>query len=138
MKKNGLLFSAAITRYATTLWATTTYSSQHYLLDEPEFFEMIAHEIKTGHHIRNPKSSYRGMGRSYFHLPNELKEEIETSGFLETDVRGVIGPAWLVPNLDEVWANQTRRENIMKVVRMCEKEESILGLSTHLLTISKK
>ena len=78
------------------------------------------------------------MGRSYFHLPNELKEEIETSGFLETDVRGVIGPAWLVPNLDEVWANQTRRENIMKVVRMCEKEESILGLSTHLLTISKK
>lgn len=138
LRPDGLLYTAAITRYATTLWAVTTYGTKHHLLDEPGFYSMIEHEIKTGQHIKNPSSSYRGMGRSYFHLPDELKTEIEAAGFIETDVRGIIGPAWLAPNLDEVWKDETKRESIMRVVRICEKEESIMGLSTHLLAISRK
>jgi ubiquinone/menaquinone biosynthesis C-methylase UbiE len=138
LKSGGLLFTSAITRYATTLWATTVYGVKNNLLDEITFFEMLKHEIKTGHHIKNPLSSYTGLGRSYFHLPNELKAEIDTAGFIDTDVRGIICPAWLVPNLDEIWKDEVRRENIMRIVRLCEKEESIMGLSTHLLGISKK
>lgn len=99
---------------------------------------MINYEIECGHHIKNPQSAYTGLGRSYFHLPNELKEEIAASGFVDTDLRGVVGPAWLVPEIDAIWPDETKRENIMKIVRMCEKEESIMGLSTHLLTISRK
>ena len=66
LKPGGLLFTAAITRYATTLWAVTTYD-RNGLLDETEFYEMLKREIKTGDHIKNPKSPYSGMGRSYFH-----------------------------------------------------------------------
>ncbi|MHB9134360.1 MAG: class I SAM-dependent methyltransferase [Armatimonadota bacterium] len=138
LRPGGLLYTAAITRYATTLWAVTTYGTKHHLLDEPGFFNMIEHEIKTGQHIKNPSSSYKGMGRSYFHLPDELKTEIEAAGFIGTDIRGIVGPAWLVPDLDEVWKDETKRESIMRVVRMCEKDESIMGLSTHLLAISRK
>jgi len=138
LKPGGLLYSAAITRYATTLWAMTTYGTKHHLIDELAFYDMIEHEINTGQHIKNPSSSYSGMGRSYFHLPEELKAEIEAAGFIGTDVRGVIGPAWLVPDLDDVWKDEAKRESIMRVVRMCEKEESIMGLSTHLLAISGK
>ncbi|MCE5324432.1 class I SAM-dependent methyltransferase [bacterium] len=138
LKPGGLLYTAAISRYATTLWAVTTYGTKHHLLDEHGFFNMIEHEIKTGQHIKNPSSSYNGMGRSYFHLPDELKMEIEAAGFIGTDVRGIIGPAWLVPDLDEVWKDETKRESVMRVVRMCEKDESIMGLSTHLLAISRK
>jgi len=138
LKSGGLLFTAAITRYATLLWATTVYDKENDLLDETAFFEMIENEVRTGHHIRNPESEYRGMGRSYFHLPNELKSEIEAAGFAETEVRGVIGPAWLAPDLDKTWSNQKKRETLMRVVRLCEKEESIMGLSTHLLSISRK
>lgn len=137
LKPGGLLFTAAITRYATTLWAVTTYD-RNGLLDETEFYEMLNREIKTGDHIKNPKSRYRGMGRSYFHLPGELKAEIETAGFRGTDVVGVIGPCWLIPQLDEFWKDEQKRESIMRIVRMCEKEESILGLSTHLISISRK
>jgi len=137
LKPGGLLFTAAITRYATTLWAVTTYD-RNGLLDETEFYEMLNREIKTGDHIKNPKSRYRGMGRSYFHLPEELKAEIETAGFRGTDVVGVIGPCWLIPQLDEFWKDEPKRESIMRIVRMCEKEESILGLSTHLISISRK
>jgi len=66
------------------------------------------------------------------------KAEIETSGFHGTDVVGVIGPCWLIPQLDEFWKDEPKRESIMCIVRMCEKEESILGLSTHLISISRK
>lgn len=138
LKPNGLLFTAAISRYATTLWAVTTYGDKNNLLDEPEFRDMISREIKEGDHVKNPKSGYTGLGHSFFHLPYEIKNEIETAGFSNTDIRGVIGPCWLVPNLDELWKDKTHRESIMNIVRMCEKEETIMGLSTHLLTISRK
>ena len=138
LKPGGMLYTAAITRYATLLWATTVYGERNRLLDENAFYEMIEHEIKTGHHIKNPESAYRGMGRSYFHLPNELKYEIETAGFTDTDIRGVVSPAWLAPDIDKIWTDESKRESIMRVVRLCEKEESIMGLSTHILSISRK
>lgn len=138
LKPGGLLFTAAITRYATTLWAVSVYGEKNNLLDEPEFRDMLIREIADGNHIKNPKSIYTGMGRSYFHLPVELKEEIELAGFSNTDVRGVIGPCWLVPNLDAIWQDEKRRASIMNIVRMTEKEEEILGLSTHFLAISEK
>ncbi|HWS30125.1 MAG TPA: class I SAM-dependent methyltransferase [Clostridia bacterium] len=137
LKPGGLLFAAAITRYATMLWAVTTYD-QNALLDEGAFCEMLETEIKTGDHIKNPASRYRGMGRSYFHLPEELKGEIEAAGFCKADVRGAIGPCWLIPNLDEAWKDKEKRESIMKIVRLCDKEESIMGLSTHILGIARK
>jgi ubiquinone/menaquinone biosynthesis C-methylase UbiE len=138
LKPGGLLFTAAITRYSTSLWAATTYGTENCLLDEPAFCEMVEHEIKTGRHIKNPSSAYAGIGRSYFHLPDELRAEIEASGFNDTEVRGVIGPAWLIPDLDNVWKDEKKRESIMQLARLYEKEESIMGLSTHLLGISKK
>lgn len=137
LKPGGLLAAAAITRYATTLWSVTSYGENGYL-DEPEFCEMLEHEIKTGHHIKNPKSRYKGMGRSYFHLPDEFKEEIDASGFTDTQVLGVIGPCWLVPGLDTHWRDLNKRESLLAVVRLLEKEKSLLGLSTHLLSVSRK
>ncbi len=138
LKPGGLLYAAAITRYATTLWAVTAYGVQNDLLDEDAFFEMLREEIVTGHHVRNPESSYRGLGRAYFHLPAELKTEVEAAGFKNVDVRGVIGPGWLVPHLDEVWKDKNRRERILRIVRLCEREAAILGLSTHILSLAEK
>lgn len=138
LKKGGLLFTAAITRCATTLWALTTYGAKNEILGNADFIEMISREIKDGQHIKKQNSNYSGMGRSFFYLPGELHGEIDVAGFSDTDIHGVIGPAWLVPNLDEQWENDERRENIMRIVRLLEKEASIMGVSTHLLSISKK
>ncbi len=79
---------------------------------------------------------YRRLG--HFHKPGELKAEIEDAGFLDVDIRGVIGPCWLIRNLDRAWKNEKKRENIMRVVRLLEKEDSLMGLSTHFLSISRK
>lgn len=138
LKPGGVLFSGAITRYATTLWATTVYGVRNQLLSDPDFLEMINREITDGRHIKKPNTAYKGLGNSFFHLPKELVAELSAAGFLENDVRGVIGPCWLVPNLDALWQEQAHREVILKIVRLLEREESILGLSTHLLAVSRK
>ncbi len=137
LKPHGVLFTAAITRYATTLWALTSYHKNE-LLDDPAFYHMLEHEVRTGHHIPPENSRYRGMGRSYFHLPGELKSEVEEAGFQDVQVHGVIGPGWLAQNIDEVWGDPMKRESIMRLVRLCDKEDSIMGLSTHLLGIGRK
>ncbi len=138
LKPGGRLFTGAITRYATALWATTVFGVKNGLLAEPAFQGMVEREIATGHHIRPEGSAYRGMGRSYFHLPRELAEELAEAGFAGNEVRGILGCGWLTPDLDTVWQDPVRREAVMNLVRLLEREESILGLSTHLLAISEK
>lgn len=131
LKRDGLLFTAAITCYSTTLKYVSRYEKNP-LIDDIDFYKMLETEVKTGIHTKKP------MGLSYFHKPDELKNEIETAGFCDIDIRGVIGPCWLISNLDEVWKSELKRESIMRIVRLLEKEESLMGLSTHFLGISRK
>lgn len=131
LKPNGLLFTAAISRYATMLKYTERYDRKP-LLDDDDFFKMLEGTVNTGIHTKKP------MGLSYFHKPDELKDEVEAAGFTNTDIRGILSPIWLVRNLDKAWKKPKKREALMRVVRLLEKEESLFGLSTHFLSISSK
>lgn len=131
LKPNGMLFTAAISRYATMLKYTSRYDKRP-RLDDDAFFKMLESTVNTGIHTKKP------MGLSYFHKPDELREEIETEGFVDTDIRGILGPVWLVRNLDKAWKKPEKRAALMRVVRLLEKEESLFGLSTHFLSISEK
>lgn len=131
LKSDGVLFTANITRYSTMIKYVAGYDCKPYL-DDATFYKMLENTVNTGVHTKKP------MGLAYFHKPRELQEEIETAGFRDVDLRGVIGPCWLIRNLEEAWQDEAKRENIMKVVRLLEKEESIMGLSTHFLSISRK
>jgi len=131
LKPGGLLFTANISSCSTAIKYIAFYDKKPNI-DDPEFFRMLETTVKTGIHTKKP------MGLAYFHKPEELRNELEASGFSDIDLRGVIGPCWLIRNLDEAWADAEKREAIMKMVRLLEKEESIIGLSTHYLSISKK
>ena len=48
-----------------------------------------------------------------------------------------MGGAWLVPNLEEVLTNPESKELLMKTVRMLDSHEEIIGLSGHLLAVSR-
>lgn len=138
LRPGGRLFAAAITRYATALWAATVFGRDNELLSEAAFCKMVAHELATGDHIRPADSAYHGMGRSYFHLPGEFCAELEAAGFGAVDLRGVVGPGWLAPCLDDRWDDPAYREGVLRLVRLLEKEDSLMGLSTHLLAICEK
>ena len=49
-----------------------------------------------------------------------------------------MGGAWLAPNLDSLLAGEDTRELLMSTVRMLDTCEEIIGLSGHLLAVSRK
>ncbi|MBO5111272.1 MAG: methyltransferase domain-containing protein [Clostridia bacterium] len=131
LKPGGLLFVAAITKYATTLKYLSRYDYDS-ALDDDEFYHMLETTVKTGIHTKKP------MGTAYFHEPTELKEEIKNAGFYEVELRGIMGPTTVVRNLDEIWFDPVKREAILRIVRLLEKEESIMGFSNHFLAMARK
>lgn len=139
LKPGGRLFTAAITPYATMLWATTVFGRDNRLLAEEAFLHMVEHELETGEHIRpTGNTAYRGIGRSHFHTADALRVELEAGGFADNTVHGVVGAAWLAPDLDTLWADPASREALLRTVRLLDGRADILGLSTHLLCVSRK
>ena len=65
-------------------------------------------------------------------------KELCAGDFEGSVVHGIMGGAWLCSNLDELWRNEVSREALMNTVRLLDKKEEIIGLSGHLLAISRK
>lgn len=131
LKPGGKLFTANITCFATVLKYTELYDRRPVLNDE-DACRMIESTVRTGLHNGNE------IGLVYFHRPEELRQEIASAGFADVELRGVIGPCWIIRNLDEIWQEQQKRDAILRIVRLLEKEESLMGFSTHFLSISHK
>lgn len=138
LKNSGVLFTAAITPYATLLWAITVFGTKNRLLEENTFMEMVARELSDGQHIKPDEGNYNGIGRSHFHSAEQLRTELSYAGFVNTRIHGVVGAAWLAPDIDGIWKNPSAKAALMKTVRMIDEREDIIGLSTHLLGISTR
>lgn len=131
LKPGGKLFTANITCFATALKFTELYDRRPELDDDARY-RLIEGTVRTGLHRGNE------IGLVYFHRPDELRREVAAAGFADVSLRGVIGPAWIVRNLDEVWDDPVKREAIMRIVRLLDREESLMGFSTHFLSLSVK
>ena len=142
LKPGGMLYAAAISRFAPLLHSASVYGnpteSKCFALDEPEWLAMCEHEIATGNHILNTNSAHGGLGRSYLFFPDELRDEIIAAGFVGADIRGVINSAWLANDIAELWKDEVHRETLLRIVRLTEREPSLLGLSGHFLALTHK
>lgn len=131
LKPGGKLFTANITCFSTALKYTECYDWRP-VLDDEDAYRAIETTVRTGHYTGNE------IGRVYFHRPEELRAEVAAAGFNDVDLRGVIGPAWIIRGLDENWHDPCKREAILRIVRLLEREESLMGFSTHFLSISTR
>lgn len=140
LKRDGLMFSAALTPYSVLLYNITTYSpkgeNKNTYLESSDFLAMVERELKDGCHI-NP-NKYDGLGSSHLHTAKALKAELDAGGFSDSVVHGVMGGAWLARDIDELWKNETSRKALMNTVRLLDTHEEIIGLSGHLLAVSKR
>ena len=75
---------------------------------------------------------------TFFHHPDELRNEALEAGFEATGVFGVEGPGWLATDFDEWWDDPDHRERLLQIARVLETEPSLLGLSAHMLVVAKK
>lgn len=142
LKDNGILFTGALTPYGGLLHRITVYHNfsddKACELDNPDVISMFERALTDGSYINPERKISNGLGSSHFHTVKALKEELLCGGFNTESVHGVMGGAWLAPNLDELLANKETKEVLMKTVRMLDTHEEIIGLSGHLLAVSRK
>ncbi len=132
LRPGGLLFAAAICRFASLLDGLFRLR-----LSDPRFAAIVARDLRDGQH-RNPTARPDYFTTAFFHHPRDLGEETEEAGFEVLEIVGIEGPGWLLPHFDEAWAEETRREEILEAARATETEPALLGLSAHLLVVARR
>ena len=142
LKDDGVLFSAALTPYSVLVPRIALYhiddTAKRRELDDPAVISMIERALEDGCYCNPEKKIASGLGSTHLHTAKALREELSAGGFNTPTVHGVMGGAWLAPNLDELLANEETKALLMKTVRMLDTHEEIIGLSGHLLAVSSK
>ena len=131
LRRSGIIFAVAISRYASTLRGMVDG------IIDPEYIKIVGRDLRDGKH-RNPKEHPAYFTTAFLHRTEELKSEIEAVGFDLEGLFGIQGPAWLLQNLEEQWADPNCRERLLNIARSLESEPSIIGVSTHIMAIARK
>jgi SAM-dependent methyltransferase len=132
LRPGGLLFAAAISR-----WASALDGLARDLFDDRRFAAIVEQDLRDGQH-RNPTERIDYFTTAYFHRPEELRAEIAQAGLTVEGLYGLEGPAWILPDFADRWADARRRSDIMRLARALEAEPSVLGVSAHLLAVARK
>lgn len=142
LKPGGLLFSAALTPYSVLVSRLAVYRAEDIPkrreLDDPAVMGIIERALADGCYINPEKKIANGIGSSHLHTAKALREELAAGGFSTTAVHGIMGGAWLAPNLNERLSDPVSRATLLKTVRLLDGHEEIVGLSGHLLAVSEK
>jgi SAM-dependent methyltransferase len=132
LRPGGVLAGAAISRFASTLDGLLRG-----YLDEPGFEAIVERDVREGQH-RNPTGRPEWFTTAYFHLPEDLAQEVGEAGLRLHAVFAVEGPAWMLPDIERRLADPARRERLLAAIRRVETEPSLLGASAHLLAIAHR
>lgn len=142
LKDGGLLFAAALTPYSVLVSRLAVYhendTPKRRELDDPAVLDMIGRALENGCYINPEKKIANGIGSSHLHTAKALREELLCGGMTTSSVHGVMGGAWLAPNIHELMNNEETKRTLMKTVRMLDTHEEIIGLSGHLLAVARK
>ncbi len=132
LKPAGLVFAVGISRFASTMDGLRSG-----FLKDAQFADIVDGDLKDGQH-RNPTTRPEYFTDAFFHHPDELRQEVTEAGFVLTGVYGLEGPAWLMSDFDEWWANPAYRERLLNIARVLETEPSMLGVNAHLMVVAVK
>lgn len=119
LRPGGILLSFGITRYAGLIFGLT----RGYVFD-PAYHAMIRNEVRTGRREKPPAWVFT-FPHAYFHHPDELQTELVDAGLHHDRTLGILGPAWLVPDLEASWQDETQREVLLDIART--ENEPVLG-----------
>ncbi len=142
LRDGGVLFSAALTPYSVLIPRIVHYrvegTNKCRQLDDPAVMGTVARALRDGCYENPWRSIATGLGTSHLHTAKELREELALGGFGTESVHGVMGGAWLAPRLDELLADAETKAVLLETVRMIDTHEEIIGLSGHMLAVSRR
>jgi hypothetical protein len=131
LRAGGLLFAAAISRFAALLDLLIRLDRLH----EPDVSEIVARAVETG--VFGGPGEGELFTTSYFHLPRELSSEIAEAGFGVLELMQVEGPGALLPDFQVRWADPARREAILEAARLTESDPEMLAAGSHLMAVAR-
>jgi SAM-dependent methyltransferase len=128
----GLLFAAAISRFASALDGVAQD-----LFADPAFDSIVQRDLADGVH-HNSTGKLEFFTTAKFHRPDELAAEVRAAGFSLVSLVGLEGPEWLMADFEERWRDPRRREDLLRIARALESEPSIQAMSAHLLAVARR
>jgi ubiquinone/menaquinone biosynthesis C-methylase UbiE len=128
----GLLFAAAISRFASALDGLAQD-----LFADPEFDPIVRRDLADGIH-ENRTGRLELFTTAKFHRPDELAAEAQAAGLSVLSLVGLEGPGWLFPDFNERWQDPRRREDVLRIARALESEPSIQAVSAHILVVARR
>jgi ubiquinone/menaquinone biosynthesis C-methylase UbiE len=132
LRPGGVVAAAAISRFASTYDGLLRG-----FLEDPRFKEIVERDVREGQH-RNPTGRPEWFTTAYFHLPEEVRDDVIEAGFKVEALVGIEGPAWVLPDLDSWLEDPARRSSLLDVIRRVEAEPSLLGATAHLLVVGRR
>lgn len=73
---------------------------------------------------------------AFFHAPEQIAEEFAKAGLATSRQYGIEGAAWLMPRIADDLDDPERTEILLTALRRTESVSSLLGASSHLLTVA--
>jgi SAM-dependent methyltransferase len=122
LRPGGVLFAGAVTYAASLLDGT----ARGWLRDD-RFVEIVRQDLATGQH-RNPDGVPEWFTTTYFHRPDELRAELEATGFTVESLIGLEGPGWLVGE----------PEHSLVAAELADAHPELAVLSAHLLAVGRR
>lgn len=132
LRSRGVLLAFGISCYASTLVGLANW-----WIEDEGYVRMVERELEDGQH--RPPSNWPGLfTTAYFHRPGELGTELEAAGLVHEGTLAVQGPGWLVPDFEENWAKEDRRQALLHIVRLLERDPVAQGMTPHLMAVGRK
>ncbi|MDP9817171.1 class I SAM-dependent methyltransferase [Spirilliplanes yamanashiensis] len=132
LRPSGVAAGATISRFAPLL---DGFAKGYHA--DPRFRDIVDAGLGSGVH-RGPADEPRYFTTAYLHHPDEPAAEPVEAGLRAPRVVAVEGPLWLLGGrLDEILADPGRRATALDLLRRVEDEPSLLGASSHHLTVAR-
>lgn len=107
------------------------------LIIDSVFRKIMSQDLIDGQH-RNPTNNPFYFTTTYLHHPNELKLEIVEAGLRHRNTIAIEGMGWLLSNIKDLLDREETRELLLNTIGKTETEESLMGMSAHIMGIAQK
>ena len=129
LRTGGILFAAGISRYGAVIDGFfRDYVSQ------PHYAEMMHKTLADGQH-RNPNRQDGLFTTAYFHMVEELRNELEEAGFVNVEMLAIEGPWTCIPDFDKKWKDESFRLLLLETLEQMESDPSVTGLGGHIMAV---
>jgi SAM-dependent methyltransferase len=129
LRPGGVLLAAGISRFAGLLDLLVNE-----LLHKPEVRPVVAAAIESGVFLGDVDGLFT---TAYFHLPRDLRAEVEDAGFSGVQILSVEGPGFLAADFERRWADPVQRETMLWAAEVVESEPEMLAAASHLLAVGR-